>query len=117
MNIQKRIDVFEKYGGKCAYCGCDITIKNFQVDHVWPQHLARSTEGVDNNRLENLNPACRKCNNYKSGMKIDEFRKELQEQVARLRGNAQFDRAIRYRQIIIQESPIIFYFERIYENK
>ncbi len=110
---EKRVKVFEKYGCICAYCGCEITLKNFQVDHIWPQHLAHWHPKLDNNRLENLNPSCRKCNNFKHGMKLEEFRKELQQQVLRLRKNSQFDRAIRYKQIEIIESPIVFYFEKI----
>lgn len=26
--------VLNKYGGKCAYCGCDLTLSTMQVDHI-----------------------------------------------------------------------------------
>lgn len=26
--------VYEKYGGHCAYCGCELDYKDMQVDHV-----------------------------------------------------------------------------------
>jgi 5-methylcytosine-specific restriction endonuclease McrA len=109
---EHRLKVFNKYGGRCAYCGCEITTKNFQVDHIWPQQLKHWCPDLDNNRFENLNPSCRKCNNFKHGMKLGEFRAELQRQVSRLKKNSQFDRALRYDQVKIQESPIVFYFER-----
>ena len=29
-----RIELYEKYNHKCAYCGCDLDYKDMQVDHV-----------------------------------------------------------------------------------
>lgn len=110
---EKRNEVFEKYGGKCAYCGCEITLKNFQEDHIWPKFLAHHQPELDNDRFENLNPSCRKCNNFKHGNRLEGFRRQLQNQVSRLRKNSQFDRALRFNQIEISESPIVFYFEEI----
>ena len=55
-----RQKVFDKCGGKCGYCGCDIDIKNFQVDHIVSQfhykfkkHL-KYTDNNDVNHFENL---------------------------------------------------------------
>ena len=31
-----RKEVYEKYNGKCAYCGCDISIKDMQIDPLVP---------------------------------------------------------------------------------
>lgn len=111
-----RHKIFNKYGGRCAYCGIKITVKNFQVDHIWPQHLAHWEKGLDSNREENLNPTCRKCNNYKHGMRIPDFRKQLQRHIEMLMKNAQFNRALRFGQVIIIEKPITFYFEVVDET-
>lgn len=54
-----RAIVHQKYGERCAYCGEPITQKAMQVDHINPQYLG----GTDD--LENLNPSCHACNNYK----------------------------------------------------
>ena len=112
--------VFDKFQGHCAYCGCDITMKNFQVDHIWPKHISHLQKGLDPDRFENLNPACRRCNIHKWGMPLDgivqdscySWRKKLQLQVARLKKTALFNRALRFGQIEITEKPIVFYFER-----
>lgn len=109
--------VYNKYGGKCAYCGCEITIKNFQVDHYWPQFLSHWEKDLDNNRFDNLMPSCRKCNNHKHAMKPEVWRKELQRQISMLRKNAQFDRALRFGQIEIVEKPIKFYYELIKQEE
>ena len=110
-----RLAVHKKYNGHCAYCGIKIAYEEMQVDHFWPQFL-KHWQDEDNNRFENLMPSCRKCNNFKSGMRPEEFRKELSKQVSRLLKNTQFDRALRFGQIIINEHPIIFHFEWI-ENR
>ena len=53
-----RAIVFDKCGGKCAYCGVDL-VKGWNVDHIKPQIFGGT------NDLENLNPSCKDCNNYK----------------------------------------------------
>ena len=110
--VTERERVYHKYGGRCAYCGRKIELKDMQVDHYWPQHLAHFQPELDSDREENLMPSCRKCNSCKGGWKPEEFRKELSLQVKRLCQNAQFDRALRFKQVIIKEAPIVFYFER-----
>lgn len=87
-----------------------------QVDHFWPQFLAHLQPELDKDRFENLMPSCRKCNLHKGGLRPEEWRKELGLQVNRLKQNAQFDRALRFDQITINEKPIIFYFEKIQQE-
>ena len=31
---KEREEVYIKYNGHCAYCGCELDIKNMQIDHV-----------------------------------------------------------------------------------
>jgi hypothetical protein len=107
-----RQKVYERFNGHCAYCGKEIEFKQMQVDHFWPQFLAHLQPDLDNNRPGNLMPSCRKCNNFKGGLRPEDFRKELSKQVERLRKNSQFDRALRFGQIETAESPIVFYFEK-----
>jgi len=107
-----RQNIYNKCNGHCAYCGKEISIKEMQVDHMWPQFLSHFERDLDKNREENLMPSCRKCNNFKSGMRLEEFRRELSFQIKRLKQNAQFNRALRFGQITISEKPIIFYFEK-----
>jgi len=111
MKIDRRA-VYARYDGHCAYCSHAIEFEKFQVDHFWPQFLAHLQPDLDNDRPGNLMPSCAKCNNFKHGMRPEMFREQLGKQVDRLRKNAQFDRALRFQQIEIQENPIVFYFER-----
>lgn len=68
VSAKKRQLTYEKYGGRCAYCGKEITDRWFQVDHIVPVHRGGT------NDLANLNPACERCNHWKSGFLVDEFR-------------------------------------------
>lgn len=114
-----RQKVFDKYDGLCAYCGVQLDIKRFQVDHIFPKcrsHMISETTLKHINQIENLNPACQKCNNFKGAHRLKLFRSELQKQVSRLKKtNAQFRRALRFGQVTITEKPIVFHFEK-YEN-
>ena len=67
MSKKERQLIFDKYGGRCAYCGCELNNK-WQVDHAiskryWFMVDAEDVKAV--NRIENLNPSCKECNHYK----------------------------------------------------
>jgi len=109
INRQK---VWQKYNGHCAYCGEEITIKNMHMDHIIPVADSYKYPGIDLDREDNRNPACRKCNNFKFRWDIEKFRHELEMQVSRLKRVSQFDRALRYGLLEITCRPVIFYFEK-----
>ena len=56
-----REQVFNEYGRACAYCGYEDSIMT--VDHIIPR--VRGGQDI----LENLLPACRRCN-YSKGAKM-----------------------------------------------
>ncbi len=129
MNITKkqRELLFNKYDGKCAYCGCDLP-KRWHVDHIEAvkrefefvkkdgYHIPKCTGVLENphlDRFDNLNPACPPCNHYKSSMPLESFRRELSHQVERARESSKnFRFAEKFGQVVVQESPIIFWFEK-----
>lgn len=72
--------VLNKYGGKCAYCGCDLTLSTMQVDHiksVYASYLKNNFVEIQDDSLENLNPSCRQCNFYKGTLDIEQFREKI----------------------------------------
>jgi DNA-directed RNA polymerase subunit M/transcription elongation factor TFIIS len=90
MKKSDRIKIFEKYGGKCAYCGCDLT-KNWHADHIQP--IVRDSKwdrkkgkfvnsgicrNLGNEILENYNPACPSCNIQKNSFTLEQFRSNIQ---------------------------------------
>ena len=103
-----RAEVYHKYNGHCAYCGCDITLKTMQIDHIHPKYLG----GED--KIENYNPSCRSCNNRKQTLSVESFRKELLMAHERLlRDNTTYRIANRFGYLGKTKERIVFYFETI----
>lgn len=111
-----REEVYRKYDGHCAYCGCEITIGDMQVDHVKAKYLSQlDGEDVDNS-IGNLMPACRQCNFYKSTYSIDGFRNRLKEiLLPNLTKTFQYRLAEKIGMVETKEWDGKFHFER-YEN-
>ena len=113
MNKTKRLQVYNKYGGRCAYCGREIKYKDMQVDHIWPQHMMRLIDVEKMNSAENLNPSCRRCNHYKRGGSLEYFRqliKTLHDRVRKIYINKV---AEDYGIIKVKPWDGKFYFEKI----
>lgn len=107
MNKRTREIVYNKYNGRCAYCGDKIEIKDMQVDHVVPKRLG----GLD--EVTNYNPSCRLCNHYKRATELEVWRKYfLGEIVKRLRKFYIFKVAEKYGMIEVREWDGKFYFEK-----
>jgi 5-methylcytosine-specific restriction endonuclease McrA len=103
--------VHQKYGGRCAYCGEEITIKQMHVDHlkpVWRGNHTVNRKFKGDGEIENLMPSCRACNLWKS------VRSEIAAQVDRLRlRSANFRMAERYGLVNATGNQVIFWFEKI----
>lgn len=111
--------VYDKYDGRCAYCGQEIEFKAMQVDHMIPQHsceghLFTAERFMSIHADSNYMPSCRSCNNYKSGNPLEAFRTSIQNQIDVMRRDRPtFRLAERYGLIECKPKPIIFYFETI----
>lgn len=80
---KKRQAIFEKTGGKCLYCGCDLAGTRWQADHVHPiiRHPEKGTcVHPEFDTDENLYPSCGPCNNFKSSYDVEGFRRKVNEQ-------------------------------------
>lgn len=58
-----------KLNGHCAYCGSQLDLYDFVVEHVTPRCDGGS------NRIDNLMPSCSPCNSSKGRKSVDEFRR------------------------------------------
>lgn len=110
-----RSEVHAKRGGKCAYCGSEIPSKGFHVDHRDPCWRNRADLRRDPNSytLEEVEPACPRCNRWKTVHSVEQFRAEITAQVERLRRDVPgFRLAEDFGLIQITQTPVVFHFER-----
>ena len=101
-----RLEVYEMYGGHCAYCGCEIKYKEMQVDHIHALYL----NGED--IKDNYRPSCRMCNFYKSTFSVEGLREQLGLLTGRLEKNFTYRLAKKYGIIEEKDIEIKFYFEK-----
>lgn len=116
-SISKKVreQVFNKYGGRCAYCGVDLDPKNWQLDHIIPVQRERfgkySEEEIE--CFENYVAACRTCNHYKRVHSLETFRRYIEEIPKKLERDSYIYRiGHKYGLIEPTQEKIVFYFEQ-----
>ena len=72
----RRLKIYNKYQGRCAYCGKKININAFEIDHLIPKGEESHPSTSENNYF-NLFPSCKRCNNLKGKHNIEIFREIL----------------------------------------
>ena len=124
MKASIRKEVFEKFGGKCAYCGCDL-MKGWHVDHLKPvlrahkfnyekrrMEQTKTMYNPQNDVIENYNPSCASCNIQKNSYSIEEFRSNIKHFIKSLNNHStQYKFAKRYGLVEEKEVEVKFYFE------
>lgn len=133
MSKETRKKIFDKFGGRCAYCGCELQ-KGWHVDEIEPvrrnwkyeydeskgRDIRKITGAVHPERfnIDNQNPACASCNINKHSNSLEGFRACIAGYMKHLNGiSTQYKIAKRYG--LIQETGIEvkFYFETINNNQ
>jgi 5-methylcytosine-specific restriction endonuclease McrA len=134
MTKADRQKVFEKFSGRCAYCGCELE-KGWHLDHIEPVVRLYKTEKVsvgpnswdwkwvdkfqgfqypERDTIENALPACASCNINKHGDSIEGFRATITKFVESLnKYSVQYKIAKRYGLINETGNNVKFYFETI----
>lgn len=113
-NKDNRLLIFNKYAGKCAYCGCGLTMNTLSIDHIIPlrRNMRNCVQGE--NTIDNCNPSCRGCNSSKSSMDLEKWRNDLSKKLLRLeRDSCTYRLAKRFGMIKELSSSVKFYFEKI----
>lgn len=106
----ERMEVYQKTDGHCACCGCELDFAAMQVDHVIPLN-GWNQKGPD--ALDNMLPACRSCNHYKSRSMLDGFRRKLEAMPdVLMRDSTTYKVAVRFGLVIPRPHRVKFYFER-----
>jgi hypothetical protein len=129
MKKTDRQKIFNKYGGRCAYCGCELQ-KGWHVDEIEPirrnweyvegkdgyNTVKRYTDCIHPERLhiDNQNPSCASCNINKHSESLEQFRKNIAAYMKHLNEiSTQYKIAKRYGLVVETGKPVMFYFETI----
>jgi len=67
----RRMWYYNLLGGRCAYCGCNLDINDFHIDHVIPKSKGGKTP-------YNTVPSCSDCNLFKRDSTLEEFRNRIE---------------------------------------
>ncbi len=127
---KQREIIFNKYDGKCAYCGIKLQ-KGWHVDELkpirrnfrWDENKARYvSDGTclnpENLNIDNQMPSCPSCNINKHSMSLEDFRKLIEGFMDHLNNiNTQYKIAKRYGLVKENIKPVIFYFEYNHQTK
>ena len=105
--------IFNKYNGKCAYCGCELK-KGWHVDHITP--IKRNTDGTCENPefdvIENYNPSCPSCNIQKNSFTLEQFRENIKQFINSLNQySTQYKFAKKYNLVNETNLNVVFYYE------
>ncbi len=118
--------IFNKYDGKCAYCGCELT-KGWHADHIEPivrdfiynknKHRFE-TNGIcrnpENENLQNYNPSCPSCNIQKNSYTLEQFRENIKQFVNSLNQySTQYKFAKKYGLVSETDIEVKFHFETV----
>ncbi len=124
LNKAQRAELRQKFGGRCAYCGCELG-DSFHADHL--ESVQRKLEHVrgkgfvatgelyrpEHDHIENMMPACAPCNIDKHSMPLESWRGKLTNTLGVLqRNNPTYRHALRFGMLEEKPAPIVFYFER-----
>jgi hypothetical protein len=124
MKKSDREIIYQKFGGRCAYCGCELP-KKWHIDHIEPviRDLERRngklvTNGKllrpENDIISNYNPSCPSCNIMKHSTNIEGFRLMIQGFVDSLNQYSnQYKFAKKYSLIQETGNKVEFYFEKV----
>ena len=118
--------IFNKYDGKCAYCGCELT-KGWHADHIEPivrdfiynKNKQRfETKGIcrnpENDNLQNYNPSCPSCNIQKNSYTLEQFRENIKQFINSLNQySTQYKFAKKYGLVFETDIEVKFHFETV----
>ena len=126
MKKKYRQIIYEKYAGRCTYCGDELK-KGWHVDHVKPivrdikfnkeKGRFESTKEClkpENENFDNYTPACASCNIQKNSFTLEQFRENIKQFVNSLNQySTQYKFAKKYGLVIETNIEVKFYFETL----
>jgi hypothetical protein len=140
LSPQERKEIGAMFGGRCAWCGEELG-ERWHVDHVeavrretlylnsrykdgryLPPSVVRTNRlgRPENDRRDNLFPACVRCNVLKGAAGIEEFRAMFAyfaASIPTIRTYSHVHHLMRFGKLTIDTTPVVFWFERCRERE
>jgi hypothetical protein len=121
----QREQVRQMFGGRCAYCGCELP-ERWHVDHVEPVVRDLIVKGSrltsdptrcmhpERHAIENLMPACPPCNISKGSFGLERWRAWLAGHVSSLNSYHPIYRIAKAYGLVVETGrPVVFHFEQV----
>ena len=120
-------ELYLKFGGRCAYCGKEISKKSMVIDHLVSKQRAEALYGsvdayeralgVGINDRDNLMPCCRLCKHFKGTMGLEAFRSRIEGIPERLgKESALYKVGIDFGFFSASPWNVEFYYEKLDRN-
>ena len=115
----EREAVRAKYGGRCAYCGCELP-ERWHVDHfkpvrrrTWRRADQDALRWPKRHHIDNCMPSCPPCNIDKHARSLEAWREWLSAHLRSLQRQPNY-RLVRAHGLVEEtDRPVVFYFERV----
>lgn len=110
---KKRQTIYDKSGGLCWYCGCQLE-KGWHADHFYPVvRVSGKMLYPELDSIENKVPSCGSCNMMKSSMNIEGFRSTITSFIESLNlYSTQYKFTKRYGLVKETKKTVEFWFEK-----
>lgn len=101
-----------KFGGRCAYCGCELGDK-WHADHVQPViRFDGQMLHPERDNISNQVPACHPCNLHKHCHSLEDYRRIVGDGRREFLASGKGKALVRMGLVEMKPDPIVFYFER-----
>lgn len=132
---KQRAELRMMFGGRCAYCGCELAEKGWHADHIEAVHRISEIDQKaksagkfrlrysgemnlpDNDNVENQRPACAQCNINKSTLDVESFRKFIATRNAAIMKTPAGKLSMKYGMCQLTDKPVVFWFEQYQQQE
>ncbi|MED7793167.1 HNH endonuclease [Klebsiella aerogenes] len=109
---KQRAELRMKFGGRCAYCGCELGDK-WHADHMEPVYrVAGIMMHEERDCPENQVPACHPCNLHKSCNSLEDYRRIINEGRRQFLVSGKGKALVRMGLVSMKPDPVVFWFEK-----
>lgn len=112
---KQRAELRQKFGGRCAYCGCDLGEK-WHADHVEPViRFGGKMVYQERDNIANLVPACHPCNLHKHCNSVEDYRRIIDDGRREFLVSGKGKALVRMGLVDMKADPVVFWFEQYAE--